>query len=147
MGHMTTKFFTARLKDVAKDMTEALSKGALEEYQRAADEVADYWSDRIPAGRGGSHNAEMKNITGKVTMPKSGGYFVRVGWLGSPPMAKNGATTWFVFHDTGYRFYGGPHWVQGLMIQGDARSLLIDKMKDANDNIAAKVEAAARRRK
>lgn len=145
MGSMTTRFFTARLSDFAPRVNKVLTVEAKKRYQDAADEVAEYWSNRIPEGRGGQHNAQMKNISAIVTTPKIGGFFVRVGWLNNPPMAENGATTWFVYHDTGYHFYGGPHWVKGLMIQQDARGMLIDKMKDASDQIASEVEAAARR--
>ncbi len=120
MGGMTTKFFTARLRGFEKSATDTLTKDAQAEYQKAADDTAEYWSNRIPAGRGGSWNSQMKDIDGVVSMPKAGGFFVRVGWLNNPPMAEDGKVTWFIYHDTGYHFY-------------------------ANDRIAAKVEAAARR--
>lgn len=144
-NHMTTRFFTQRLKGFEATATNILMKDAQQEYQRAADDAAEYWSGRIPSGRGGSWNSQMKDVTGSVTMPKAGGFFVRVGWLNNPPQAKDEKTSWFVYHDTGYRMYGGSHWVAGLMIQQDARARLVENLRDANDRIAAKVEAAARR--
>lgn len=144
----STKFFTGRVKAFELEARGILTEDAEREYTKAATEVAEWWSKGIrSSGRGGaSWNSQMADVKGKATQPRSGGFFVRVGWIdGSPPRAADGSATWFVYQDSGYRFFGGPHWVQGLGLQIQARSKLGDAIHDANKKLADKVKRAARK--
>lgn len=148
MSGMTTRFFTKRVTDAVVAGQRVLTSEAQSEYQKAADDVAEWWGGRIRAsGRGGSHNAAMSNINAKVTQPKAGGFFVRVGWFDpSGPIAEDGKTSWFVYQDTGYDLFGrGNTFIPGLMLQLDARQRLEVAMRDANERIANKVEREFRR--
>lgn len=148
----STKFATARLNSMFDEMEEALTDRAQGRYQKAADDAADWWGGRIASsGRASGHG--MENVQGRVTQPRSGGFFVRMGWLGSAPRAADGKTTWFVYQDTGYDPFGmvrkgfNARMVPGLMLQVDARQLLAENLRDANRLIARDVRNAARRRR
>lgn len=145
MSAWSTRFFTKRIEDGLLAGQDILRKDAQEEYAEAAEKVADEWGNRIRAsGRGGSHNAEMSNINHQVTQPRSGAFFVRVGWFDpAGPMAADGKTSWFVYHDTGYRAFGKT-WVPGLMIQLDMRQKLELEIREANERLAGKVTKAIR---
>lgn len=123
-----------------------LTEGGRDELQKAADKVADKWSDEIPAGRGGSWNDWMKDIQGRVTITGKSNFFVRLGWLDGGPPAKDGSGTWFIYHDTGYQMFGGPHFVSGLNNYLKMRSMLLDEMDAASDRIARRVEREISRR-
>lgn len=121
-----------------------LLDGIEEELQEAGDRVTGEWGDAVSAsGRGGANwNKEMSNVTAQVTQPKSGGFFLRLGWLnGGPAPVGGGASTWFVYHDTGYLAFGRGPQVSGLGQFLKRRS----EMLDAADAIAGKVEARLRR--
>lgn len=138
---MTTRFFTARVDQAALRSQKILTDDARSEYLAEMRDVAEWWGGKIRAsGRGGSHNAQMSNIETAITTTGSGKFFMRVGWLGSPPMAADGKTTWFVYQDTGYHMFGGSHFVPGLMLQLDARQRLAEGIRDANKRLAARVE-------
>lgn len=132
--------FIAKKIDAFVDAaTKEVTDGALIEFQKAADKVASDWSDAIPSGRGGRENARMKDITAKVTQPKAGGFFVRMGWLNGSPMAEDGKQTWFIYHDTGYHAFGKT-WVGGIGVYLSQRSRLLDEMDAAKARIIRKVE-------
>lgn len=129
-----------RIADRLRGAPPVLLDEAEKQLQKAGDKVAKTWSDAIASsGRGGGQwNAQMSNVQAKVTQPSSGGFFLRIGWLdGGPAPAGGGASTWFIYHDTGYRFYGTSHWVSGLG-QFLARRA---EMLDEADKITARVEA------
>ena len=146
MSSWSTRFVTKRLDEAILRGQKILKEDARKRYQEAADDVADEWGGKISAsGRGGSHNSAMANINSQVTSPKAGGFFVRVGWFDPPGLqAEDGKTSWFVYQDTGYQMFGGPHHIPGLLLQVDMRQKLELKMREANEDIAAKVEAQFR---
>lgn len=147
----STRFATQRFDKMFDAIDEALTAKAQKHYQEAADEAAEWWSNRVRAsGRGGRHNSEMANIRGAVTQPRKGGFFVRMGWLDSPPRAADGRTTWFVYQDMGYDPFGmrakgyNAAMVPGLLLQMDARRMLSEGLRDANAKIARDVRSAVR---
>lgn len=149
---LSTQFFTARLNGFYDEANKALTTEAAKEFQEAADQVAEEWSKRVKAsGRGGSHNSEMADIKAKVTQPKKGGFFVRIGWLDSPPKAADGKTSWFVYQDAGYDPFGmiargiPASRVPGIFAQMDARARANRLFEQAVDNIKGRVTAAARK--
>jgi hypothetical protein len=93
----------------------------------------------------------MDDIDGRVTQPRRGGFFVRMGWLNGPPLAEDGKTTWFVYQDVGYDPFGmirkgyNARRIPGLMLQLDARRMLQDGLYQANMRVVRRVNAAARR--
>ena len=133
-------YVAKKIDDFVANAAKELREGAAVEFQKAGDKVAQEWSNAIPAGRGGSWNAQMKNISAKVTTPDSGGFFVRMGWLNGPPRAENGRTTWFIYHDTGYHMYGTQHWVSGIGVYLSMRSKLLDEMDAARSRVYRKIE-------
>lgn len=152
MAGWSTRFATAKLAKFFDDAENIATDRALVLYQEAADEAAEWWGNRIrSSGRGGSHNAEMAAVEGRVTQPRRGGFFFRVGWLNHPPMAEDGRTSWFVYQDSGYDPFGmvrkgyAATPVPGLLLQIDARRMLQEGIRDANDKIASEIAAAARR--
>lgn len=143
MSKWSTRFVAKRIDEAVLAGQKELKTGARKEYQEAAEKVADQWSARIKAsGRGGSQwNPKMANINAKVTMPKAGGFFVRIGWFDPDgPLAEDGKTSWFVYQDTGYHLFGTSTEIPGLMIQQDMRHLIEVEMRDASDRIARRVE-------
>lgn len=147
MSAWSTRFFVKRLGGAIAAGQDVLTKDAGPEYEKAAGEVAEEWSRRIASsGRGGSNNGLMADINHKVTQPKSGGYFVRIGWFDPAGLpAKDGKTSWFVYQDVGYRAFGNRAFVPGLLIQQDMRQKLEVKMLQANTRIASKVKSRIRR--
>lgn len=151
---ISTRFFTKRIDEFFDEADEALTTYAAKQYQEAADETAEWWSNRIRAsGRGGRHNSDMANIEAAVTQPKKGGFFVRVGWLNGAPPAEDGRTTWYVYQDTGYDPFGmirkgyNAQRVPGLFIQQDARDRLKANMQQANTRILHKIRVAAQKQR
>lgn len=148
----STRFFTGRLDRFFDEADEALTTYAQQQYEEAAQDAADWWGRAIASsGRGGSHNSQMANVQARVTQPRSGGFFVRVGWLEGAPMAEDGRTSWFVYQDAGYDPFGmiakgyNAQRVPGLLLQIDARTRLVENLFDANERIVARVNQAARR--
>lgn len=140
MVQFSTRYTTKRITDGINGAIKVL-ESSRQEFQDAADDVADWWGAGIrSSGRGGSHNGQMANIQTQVTTPRAGGYFIRVGWLSGAPQAADGATTWFVYQDTGYRLFGGSHIVPGLMLQIDARQRLEIAIFKASERIARRAE-------
>lgn len=145
---LSTRFFRARMDTFFDEANEALTTFALSQYQEAAEEVAEEWSRRVRAS-GRAPGKGMDNISGRVTQPKRGGFFLRVGWLDNPPMAEDGKTSWFVYQDIGYDPFGmiakgyNASRVPGLLLQVDARQNLAVKVRDANKRIAGRVSRAA----
>lgn len=136
----STRYATKRITDGINGAIKVL-ESSRQEYEEAAEEVADWWGSRIrSSGRGSQWNPQMSNIQSQVTTPKRGGYFIRVGWLSGAPMAKDGRTSWFVYQDTGYHMFGGERWIPGLMLQLDARQRLEVEIFKANERIARKAE-------
>lgn len=134
------------------EVNKELTTKAQKQFEKEAEDVAEWWSGRIKAsGRGGRHNSEMANVRAAVTQPRSGGFFVRMGWLDSPPRAADGSTTWFVYQDQGYDPFGmirkgyNASMVPGLMLQMDARRMLAEGMRDASSRVARNVRAAVRK--
>lgn len=141
---ISVRFVTKRIDAAVLQGQRILTQDARDEYQEAADTAAEWWGSRIrSSGRGGSWNAQMSDINAQVTTPKSGGFFVRVGWFNpSGPQAEDGKTSWFVYQDTGYDLFGqGKHFIPGLLLQLDARQQLELEMFKANERIARRVEA------
>lgn len=145
MVTVSARFISKRITDSIEAGINVLEKESKKEYVQAAGEVAEWWSKGIlRSGRGGSHNRQMASISSAVN--GGGGRFsIRVGWLGSPPMAADGKTSWFVYNDTGYRLFGGSRFISGLMLQIDARQRLEVAIRDANERLAAKTHRAIRR--
>lgn len=138
MARVSVNMYTAqRLLGRIDGAPQVLLDETEKQLQKVGDNVAQEWSDAIPAGRGGSHNSQMKDITAQVTQPRSGGFFLRMGWLnGGPPPVGGGASTWFVYHDTGYlAFNRGPR-VEGLGQFLKRRAQVLD----ASERIKSRVE-------
>lgn len=132
-----TKRFTNKLQEVARSIDRDLEV----EGRQAASEVADKWSNRIrSSGRGGRWNAQMSRIETSFTKPKSGALFIRMGWLGSPPQAEDGKTTWFVYQDRGYNAFGRGPYIPGLMAQMDARREMTRRMNELARDIVDNAE-------
>lgn len=146
MPTWSTRFAAKRITDKIHAGIDVLQGDVIKaEYTQAAGDVAEWWSRGIArSGRGGSHNRQMASIESRVTKSATG-WNIRVGWLGSPPMAEDGRTTWFVYQDTGYQLFGGSRFIPGLLLQIDARQRLEIGIRDANERIALKVERAIRR--
>lgn len=141
----STRFVTQRLLTAIDRGEKVLLNRAEDVYQDAADEVAADWADKVRSS-GRAPGKKMDNITGRVTRPRRGGFFVRVGWLNNPPMAEDGKTSWFVYQDVGYNLFGrGTRFIPGLMLQMEARARLREQMQDANAVIARMVENEIRR--
>lgn len=138
----SSRFISKRIVDNIQAGINVLEREPEPEYREAARDTAEWWSRRILAsGRGGSHNRQMASIETRVS--KTGkGWSIRVGWLGNPPIAADGKTSWFVYQDTGYQLFGGSRYIAGLMLQMDAREKLEKNIRDANERIAAKAERA-----
>ena len=132
-------YMTKRIDAFTNAAIQELGEPARAEFQKAADRVADQWSAAIPEGRGGSENARMKDITAKVTMPRTGGFFVRMGWLNGSPMAADNKQTWFIYHDTGYHAFGKT-WVSGIGVYLNQRSRLMGELENAKGRIVTKIE-------
>lgn len=145
MVTVSARFISKRITDSIEAGINVLENDSKKEYTQAAGEVAEWWSKGISrSGRGGSHNRQMASISSAVN--GSGGRFnIRVGWLGSPPMAADGKTSWFVYQDTGYHLFGGSRFISGLMLQIDARQRLEVAIRDANERLVAKTHRAIRR--
>lgn len=142
MVQFSTRFIAKRITDNIQAGINVLERDIQPEYTKAAGEVAEWWSRGIlRSGRGGSHNAAMARIESQVNKTGSG-WSVRVGWLGSPPMAADGKTSWYVYHDRGYNAFGRGTYVPGLFLQLDARQRLEIGLRDANERIVRKVEQA-----
>lgn len=142
MARVTINQYSARrvlgkINGAPKEFLNAIQ----EELQEASDKVAEEWSDAIPNGRGGSYNAEMKNIQAAVTQPRRGGFFIRMGWLDGGPPAADGRSTWFIYHDTGYHFYGTGHWVGGLGQFLKRQSQLMDEIEQVKWNVQDRMTA------
>lgn len=132
-----TKRFTSTLQDVARSIERDLEV----EGRAITSDVADKWSNRIRAsGRGGRWNAQMSRIETSFTKPKSGALFVRMGWLGSPPQAADGKTTWFVYQDRGYNAFNSGTFVPGIMAQMDARRDMTRRMNELARDIVDEAE-------
>lgn len=142
----STRFFTERIDRAALEAKNILTKDAEAEYKVALSKSATKWSNRIrSSGRGGRHNAQMSQINSSITQTRSGKFFMRVGWLGSPPEAEDGKTTWFVYQDKGYNAFGRGTPVPGLLLQIDARDDLKNELAKANDRLIERVESAFRK--
>lgn len=146
MVQYSTRFISKRITDKIEAGINVLQRDAQAEYTQAAGDVADWWSRGIlRSGRGGSHNRQMASIESRVS--KTGkGWSIRVGWLGSPPMAADGRTSWFVYQDTGYNAFGRGPFIPGLLLQIDARQRLEIGIRDANERLANRVKREIRRR-
>lgn len=133
------------------EVDDALTAKAQKRFQDAGNEAAEWWSDRIAAS-GRAPGKGMENVTAQVTQPRSGGFFVRMGWLSGAPRAADGRTTWFVYQDTGYDPFGmvrkgyNASMIPGLMLQIDARRMLQENMRDATRLVARDVRTAIRRK-
>lgn len=144
MAGWSTRFATAKLAKFFDDAENIATDRALVLYQEAADEAAEWWSGQIVAKRRAEGHG-MERVRGAVTQPRRGGFFFRVGWLDGSPKAADGRTSWFVYQDAGYHLFGGPTEIPGLLLQIDARRMLQEGIRDANDKIAREIAAAARR--
>lgn len=132
-----TKRYTSGLMDVARSIDRDIEV----EGKAIASEVADRWSNKVrSSGRGGRHNAQMARIETAFTRPKSGALFVRMGWLGNPPMAEDGRTTWFAYWDSGFNMFGRGPFMPGIMAQMDARRDLTRKMNELARDIVDDAE-------
>lgn len=146
MPTYTTRFIAKRITDKIEAGINVLERDAKVEYQHAAGDVAEWWSKGIlRSGRGGQHNAAMASIESSVNKTGSG-WSIRVGWLGSPPMAADGRTTWYAYQDSGYNAFGRGPFIPGLLLQIDARQRLEIGLRDANERLAMKVKREIRRR-
>ena len=150
MAGWSTRFATAKIGKFFDEADAIANDRALVLYQEAAEHAAEWWSGKITSsGRAPGHG--MENVEAKVTQPRKGGFFFRVGWLNHPPMASDGKTSWFVYQDAGYDPFGmitkgySATRVPGLLLQIDARRMLQDGIHDANDQIAREISQAARR--
>lgn len=140
----STTFATKRITDSILRGENVLKNQAGDVLQDYADEAAQNWSQKIArSGRAPGHG--MENVSASVTAPKSGGYFVRMGWLNNPPKAADGKTTWFVYQDVGYDLFGrGSTFIPGLFLQIDARADLQAKLGEAREVIAQMVKREIR---
>jgi hypothetical protein len=150
MNGWSTRFVTSRLDNFIQAGEHAVTTYAQEQYQEAADEAAEWWAGKVRAS-GRAPGKGMDDIDGRVTQPRRGGFFVRMGWLNGPPLAEDGKTTWFVYQDVGYDPFGmirkgyNARRIPGLMLQLDARRMLQDGLYQANMRVVRRVNAAARR--
>lgn len=133
----TTRSFSQKLDAAARSINRSLEV----EGKQIASEEADRWSNKVRAsGRGGSWNAQMSRIETSFTHPKSGSLFVRMGWLGNPPEAADGKTTWFVYWDTGFNLFGRGTMMPGIMAQMDARRNLTRRFNELARDIVDETE-------
>ena len=138
----STRFATQRLLKGVELARNVIENEAPQIFQEAGDEAADWWANRVKAS-GRAPGKGMDNITARVTQPRSGGFFVRMGWLDNPPLAADGKTTWFVYQDVGYNLFGrGTTYIQGLMLQTDARSRLTENKHEAAAEVARRSRRA-----
>lgn len=122
-------------------MARSIERDIETEGRSIASEVSDRWSNKIrSSGRGGRWNAQMSRIETSFTKPKSGALFIRMGWLGSPPQAADGKTTWFVYQDSGYNAFGRGTHVPGIMAQMDARRELTRRMNELARDVVDEAE-------
>lgn len=140
MARVTINAYTAqRLLGRIDSAPQVLLNETEKELQKIGDRSAQEWSDAIVSdGRGGqTWNSPMSKVEARVTQPRSGGFFLRMGWLnGGPAPVGGGASTWFIYQDTGYlAFNRGPR-VAGLGQFLKRRSEVLD----AAERIAAKIE-------
>lgn len=138
---MTTRFLTRRIQDRLVQAAREVERSVEIEGKAIASEEADRWSQKIRAsGRGGRWNAQMSRIETSFTKPASGGLYVRMGWLGNPPQAADGKTTWFAYWDSGFRLFGGPIVMPGIMAQMDARRNMTRRFNELARDIADQAE-------
>ena len=137
----STRYTTRRIQSKLLKVASDINRSVEVEGRAIASEEADKWSNKVRAsGRGGSHNAQMSRIETSFTHPKSGSLFVRMGWLGNPPMAADGKTTWFVYWDTGFNLFGRGQMMPGIMAQMDARRNLTRRFNDLARDIVDDAE-------
>lgn len=137
----STRFVAKRLTAQIREAAKVIERDLPREAKAIASEEADKWSNRIRAsGRGGRWNAQMSRIETSFTNPASGALFIRMGWLGSPPEAADGKTTWFVYQDTGYNAFGRGTHVPGIMAQMDARRNMTRRMNELARDVAKSAE-------
>lgn len=138
---ISTRYLTQRIGAKVKAAALVIERDLPAEARSIASEVSDKWSNKVRAsGRGGRWNAQMSRIETSFGTPKSGALFVRMGWLGSPPQAADGKTSWFVYQDRGYNAFGRGTHVPGIMAQMDARRDLTRRMNDLARDIVDEVE-------
>lgn len=146
---VSARFVTKRIASNLRMAGDVLNRDLRHEVEAIAQDEADRWSSKVArAGRGGSLHAQMRNIETQVTVPKSGAVFIRMGWLSSPPIAKDGKTSWFVYWDTGFQLFGRPgeaNAMPGIKAQMDARINLNRRVNNLVYDIARKVERTATR--
>lgn len=141
MAAWSTRFLTRNLTAKLREAAKAIERDLPREAKAITSEEADKWSNRIKAsGRGGSWNAQMSRIETSFGTPKSGALFIRMGWLGSPPQAADGKTTWFVYQDTGYNAFGRGPQIPGIMAQMDARRNMTRRLNELARDIADEAE-------
>lgn len=137
----STRFVARRITQKLQQAATQISRDVDVEGRAIASEEADNWSNKIRAsGRGGRWNAQMARIETAFTHPKSGALFVRMGWLGNPPMAEDGKTTWFVYWDTGFNMFGRGPVMPGIMAQMDARRNLTRRFNELARDIVDEAE-------
>lgn len=137
----STRFVVRRIHGKLQDAATSINRSVEVEGRAIASEEADRWSNKVRAsGRGGSHNAQMSRIETAFSHPKSGALFVRMGWLGNPPMAADGKTSWFVYWDTGFNLFGRGQMMPGIMAQMDARRSLTRRFNELARDIVDEAE-------
>lgn len=137
----STRFVTKRIQGDLLHAAAIINRRVDSEARTIASQEADRWSNKVRAsGRGGRWNAQMARIETAFTKPKSGALFVRMGWLGNPPMAEDGKTTWFVYWDTGFNMFGRGPVMPGIMAQMDARRNLTRRFNELARDIADEAE-------
>lgn len=137
----STRFVARRITSKLQQAAAEIERSVDVEGRAIASEVADRWSNKVRAsGRGGHWNAQMSRIETAFSHPKSGALFVRMGWLGNPPMAADGKTTWFVYWDTGFMLFGRGPMMPGIMAQMDARRELTRRFNTLARDIVDEAE-------
>lgn len=140
----STRYLTRRMDAKLRTAAKIVERDLPREAKAIASEEGDKWSNKIRAsGRGGRWNAQMSRIESSFTTPKSGSLSVRMGWLGTPPPAEDGKTTWFVYWDRGFQLFGRPgpeNAMPGIMAQLDARRNLTRRFNDLAKDIVVDVE-------
>jgi hypothetical protein len=137
----TTRFVARRIPQKLQQVAAQINRSIDTEGRVIASEEADRWSNKVKAsGRGGRWNAQMARIETSFSHPKSGALFVRMGWLGNPPMAEDGKTTWFAYWDSGFTLFGKGPYMPGIMAQMDARRNLTRRFNELARDIVDEAE-------
>ena len=136
-------------KVLDKKVSKALAVASSGRFEAELDEELSTIADDVrfailASGRGGSQRAEFANFQHKVTRSAAGRVTARLGWINyqSSAVAADGKRLWYQYHNWGFRFYGGPHIVQGLGFLDGIDSRFQAAIRRASDRYIDAVDGA-----